>query len=350
MSVIFSHENISIEDDGNSIKYKCPKQFSQQCKPFLAATNVMQESTDFDTYFINKTNEASIAVLSQIINQDIKKLYKPTPTILPNPFIATPTFNAGPQMLGNPVINNVGQLSAHLMAKNQKSNNLFASKPSFPNIVYTKNGANIPTDETFAVADYKENSIALYTTKEFAQKYNYLLAPLSPIFNDKLHTSATTDDRSPGWIFKKSDPNVGIMINNLTGEDTYSKISKQPIYNKKNGNSFSATNPFTNAGPLLMNNNLPALIPQTTKAEPMDPIQSFQALVESLSETLTEVKEKKLIHPLGESTHGFMGPKVLINEKVAQYLEQYQDYEAKVDAEFSVGDNKIVIISRKLTN
>jgi len=347
MSIIFAKQNISIEDDGNRIKFICPKPFSLQCKPFLANI-IIVESSDFDTYFIDKTNEASINIISQIINQDIKTLYKPItmPTILPNPFTSAPIPNVGPQMLGNPIINNIGQLSAHLTAKNQ-NNNLFSSNQNFPNIVYTKKGLS---EETFAVADYNANTVVLFTTQEFSNKYKYIWESLSPIYNNKLKTSSTSDDRSPGWVFKKSDPNVAIMINNLTGEDTFSKISKQPNYeNKKFGNSFLTNS--NNTGPVLLNNTLPPLVHQTTKpVESIDPIHSFQFLIEQLSENLTEVKEKKLTHPLGEISHGFIGPVLLTDEKVKQYLEQYENFEAKIDAEFVIGNNKVVLISRKLTN
>ena len=115
-----------------------------------------------------------------------------------------------------------------------KKINLVPTVTNFPIIVYSKNGVDIPADESFAVADYNQNSIVIYTTKEFSKKYKDIMSPLSPLYNAKLKTSATTEDKSQGWIFKKSNPNIGIMINSLTREDTFSKISKQPEYKKKN--------------------------------------------------------------------------------------------------------------------
>ena len=231
-----------------------------------------------------------------------------------------------------------------------KSNNLLYPKTEFPNIVFTKNGAEVPASDTFAIADYNQNSIVIYTTREFQEKYRSYLDPLAPIYNHKLKISPSNTNTNPGLVFKKSDPRVAELINFLSGEDIFSKITKQPDYNNK-FNKFNNNNNQSNTN----NSTLPPLIPSSTPTvvksnEPVDPLQNFQDLFFKLSEPLLEVREKKLSHPLGESLVGFIGPAALVDQQVNLYLDKYQDYNVTVDAELTIKQNKAVLISRLLIN
>lgn len=321
MTTIFSHNNAIIIDNGSNLTFQCPKSFSLQCRAFLAGAT-LTEGFENDTYLIEKSNTNTINVLSQIIGQDIKTLYKVS----------------GLPMLGSPFT------PAPLISNNQiaKPLNPFSAEIKYPVIVYNRfNNPNFSIDDSFAVADYNANSIAIYTTLEFSNKHAGFLKAKG-LYNPKLKTDPNTSDTSPGYIFRKSDIEMENIINNLTGEDTYSKISKQPDYkSKKFGTSFQPTT----AG---IASTIPSFLP-TTKTVEKDPIlQMYETIISKLSDPLKEISETKLTHPLGESMIGITGPKSLIENKINEYIKDYEVYQPKIDAELIIGDNKMVILSRKL--
>jgi hypothetical protein len=330
MSIIFTVNDITIEDAGSNLNFRCSETTFNTYLPYLQGCTIFNLTDKGGLFTFNKQNKKCIDLLSQMIGQDITKLYNKMPSAILNTVVNT--------SINNPILN-------------------FSSKHQYPTIIFNRTGPTILEEESFAISDYSENSIVLFTDKKFSEKYADILrihTTDSPKFNMKLKTSPNGNDTSPGWIYRKSDPNIANIINTLAGTDVFSKITKPPEYKKKFG-----TFGTKNTEPISNNNNI-GLSPFTvnplmgTIATPqssiVDPLQNLSSLIDTMSEPLTIVTEKKLTHPTAEMRIGFMGPKNMVDDKVNTYISQYQDYNPTKDLEFEITTNKLVIISRQLTS
>ncbi len=211
-------------------------------------------------------------------------------------------------------------------------------------------------DEKSVIVEYTASSIVLFCDKDFGQKNSERFKQVKGKFNMNLKHKADGSITGPGWLFWK-EPEVFNLFQEITGVDLRTMVIPPPAKKAwKGGNTNSNYNlPFKTENvsipttqPLstgLSNFNGPTIKKNVT------PAINLSSLLDSLSipmERVQRTTDQELVDFNGDIRIGMWGPSNKLDDEISAYKEQYGDDRVKENVRFSINNNTVVILTRKI--
>jgi len=288
---LYNSGTTSLTETPTTVELRCGADITKLYGPYFGTYQVTHKALG-DEWIFPKTDDAMMAALSSMVGEaDIRSKF----TLKELPAVASvKTLMDLMGLRGTTVASSTGATT-------------MTGTDTYPRLLLV-----CPTNPKVVIVDYTVHSISIHCDKEWGTTHSDEMKKVGAKFNMNLTKDAARTEKTPGWIFFKSDAAAMAFVSKVAGvPDIMTLATPPPPRNEQRWKSRGATTGGSGTGGGTV---LSGLVAAPAR-------QPFDIMMNTLMTTLTGMTELKVcpvVHPAGLMCTAVYGPTALV---VAHYEE-----------------------------